>query len=299
MSNNKISSVISNIRTHVNALSASEKRVADYVMSHRADVVKMSMMEIANTVGVSDATVLRFVRTIGCENFSSFKTLLAAELMIPNEAVFENISPDDSFESISTKVILSDIDLLQEMLRLLDPEKMDAAVNAILQAKNIYLFSVASSESMAVWLYDRLFRLGYSVISIADTYRQLVQASQAKPGDLFIAVSRSGSPTTIAEALHCAKRNCPDAKVLSIVCDVTSIIAAESDICLCAISNEIRTDISGSIVPMMSLLNCLYTCIEFNNIEYTMESQRSAWEALSFLRGYHHPSDKKSKGESL
>lgn len=284
MSLPSLSGALSKIRTHINTLSASERRVADYVVANRSEVVSMTMLEIAKESGVSDATVLRFVRSIGFDGFSSFKTALAAELMLPNEAVFESIDPKDTYEAVIEKVISSDIKLLQETLATLSPLQLQESVEAIIAARCIYIFAVASSEPMGVWLYDRLFRLGYSVFLITDTYRQLVQSSLAKPEDTFIIISRSGSPITLANAMRTIKQVAREAKIIAIVCDETSRIAQRCDYCLCGVSNEVRSDIAGSIVSMASILNVLYVCIERKDLDKAINNQKVAWDALSILR---------------
>ena len=41
-----------------------EKKIADYMMEHKAEVVDMTVGELARASGTSDATVSRFCRTL-------------------------------------------------------------------------------------------------------------------------------------------------------------------------------------------------------------------------------------------
>lgn len=272
------------ILSHIHELSNSEKCVADYVSANMRATLDMSMMDIADACGVSDATVLRFVRSIGFDGYNAFKLALAADLMKPSEAVFESVKPDDSYELIIQKVIQTDIQLLQTTLDTLDAKALEQAIQAIKAAKHIFIFAVASSEPMAIWLFDRIFRLGYRTTVMTDTYRQLVQAGIAEPDDVYIFLSRSGAPITLAESERIIKRRSPDTKIISIVCDATSPVALRSDICLCGVSYEMRTDIAGPLVAMSSIIDVIYTCLELSDIDRTTANQTAAWDALAILR---------------
>ena len=50
-----------------------EKKIADYMMEHKAEVVDMTVGELARASGTSDATVSRFCRRCGFKGFHSLK----------------------------------------------------------------------------------------------------------------------------------------------------------------------------------------------------------------------------------
>ncbi len=50
-------------------LRKSEHKVADYVAAHPANVIHISIADLAAHCGVSEPTVLRFCRAIGCHGF--------------------------------------------------------------------------------------------------------------------------------------------------------------------------------------------------------------------------------------
>ena len=47
-------------------LSAAEKKIGDYVLSHQGKTQLMSISELAEASDVSEATVTRFCRKLGC-----------------------------------------------------------------------------------------------------------------------------------------------------------------------------------------------------------------------------------------
>ena len=147
--NNSSSSALSSIRAHYMALSQSEKIIADYVTENSDDMVNMSMMELANIVGLSDATVLRFVRSVGFKGYSDFKIALAADLRRPTEVIFEELDAQDDAATIATKVLRSEMQLLQDTLEHLDMEALKKAIDLICSARRLFLFGSGTSAGLA------------------------------------------------------------------------------------------------------------------------------------------------------
>ncbi|MDR1949864.1 MAG: MurR/RpiR family transcriptional regulator [Spirochaetaceae bacterium] len=270
-------------RFRVNALSASEKRVMEFVSTHQGDVINMSMIEIARAVGVSDATVLRFVRSVGFDGFNSFKISVAAELMHPKDAIFESVKPDDTYEVIVQKVIGSNIQVLRDTLYTLDTAKLQEVIGEIKKARRIFCCAVGTSAHMAQWFYDRLFRLEYPVTAIVDLIHMYTQASITKNDELFLFISRSGYPVTLVKIMRILRKQHPGVKQILITCDASSPMAKLSDINLIGVSREKDPDIAGSAVSISSIIDIIYTCLELTAIGRTFENQQRIWEASNFF----------------
>jgi DNA-binding MurR/RpiR family transcriptional regulator len=58
-------------------LRKSERKVADYVLEHRAKIVQMRIVDLAAAAAVSEPTVVRFCRALDFEGFQDFKLKLA------------------------------------------------------------------------------------------------------------------------------------------------------------------------------------------------------------------------------
>ncbi|MGH1441632.1 MAG: MurR/RpiR family transcriptional regulator, partial [Cellvibrionaceae bacterium] len=62
------------------ALRKSERKVADFVLENLSDVIRLRITDLAAKAEVSEPTVIRFCRAIGCNGFQDFKMTLAQEL---------------------------------------------------------------------------------------------------------------------------------------------------------------------------------------------------------------------------
>ncbi|MEO0444167.1 MAG: transcriptional regulator, partial [Pseudomonadota bacterium] len=58
-------------------LRKSERKVAEYVLKHLSDVIRLRITDLATAAEVSEPTVIRFCRAIGCNGFQDFKMTLA------------------------------------------------------------------------------------------------------------------------------------------------------------------------------------------------------------------------------
>lgn len=280
--NKSTCSALSSIRANYISLSHSEKMIADYVIENSDDMVNMSMMEIANAVGLSDATVLRFVRSIGFQGFSDFKIALAADLMRPTEAIFEELDDQDSTQTVTTKVFQAGVQLLQDTLEHLDMQAMDNAIQLIHQAKRIFLFASGTSAWLADWFLTRLIRLNYNVIMNNDSHLQIIQSNLMDENDLIIMISRSGTADNLIRSGRLAAKN--GAKIISITCNAKSPVASGATVSLTGVAKELRRDISGSPITMLAIVDALFANLEMLDLEKTAYYQRKIWAALRSTR---------------
>jgi RpiR family transcriptional regulator, carbohydrate utilization regulator len=72
--------IISAIETQLEVLRPSEQLVARYILGRPSVVVHMSIADLAESVFVSEPTIMRFCKAIGCTGFMEFKLALARDL---------------------------------------------------------------------------------------------------------------------------------------------------------------------------------------------------------------------------
>lgn len=59
--------------------SKQEKKIADYILRCSHEINNMKIGELANRTGTSNASITRFVKRIGCNNYSDMKFLINAK----------------------------------------------------------------------------------------------------------------------------------------------------------------------------------------------------------------------------
>ena len=72
------------------SLSKSERKVADYILQEKGNIIYETLLEISKKIKVGEATILRFVRKIGFSGFQDLKLQIAKDDEPVNETYHEN-----------------------------------------------------------------------------------------------------------------------------------------------------------------------------------------------------------------
>ena len=189
----KHKSCLYEIESHRAALSDKEQRVADFILADPGQAVNPSLEELAERIGVSDSTLFRFVRKLGFDGYQQFRIALATETMEPKRTVYETTEDVDDANSVIAVVFRANITALQNTMKHLDREVLEKAAQLLVAARRIHLLGIGGSNIVAQDAFHRLLRCGLSCTAPVDFHLQIMQASQAEPGDTALLFSHSGS----------------------------------------------------------------------------------------------------------
>jgi len=195
-------------------LSKSEDKVASFVLSDPEVVVQASIQSLAKQCGVSEPTVVRFCKAIGCGGYHDFKLKLARSMASQEKYFFRDVSTDDSSRILSEKVIDSAIASMQDIRNQLDYEAMTKAIDLYCESARVEFYGSGGSALVAEDAQLKFFRLGKPAISYADPHIQLASAALLDTNSLVIAISYTGRNKDVLEAVAIAQQ--AGAKVLSV-----------------------------------------------------------------------------------
>ena len=111
-------------------LRKSERKVANWIIENADRVTKLNITTIANHIGVSEPTIVRFSRAVGCKGYQEFKIHFAEELAIGKINDTINIQVDDSTETVKDKVAQFARAALTNIDREIDTEQLELATQA-------------------------------------------------------------------------------------------------------------------------------------------------------------------------
>lgn len=243
------------------SLSKSEQQVIDYICEHPEQVIYLSVADLAEKSGVSDATVVRACRSLGASGYQDLKVTLAQDIVTPLQAIHEEIDTNDKTPTIVEKVFQSAIHALTFTHDTLNIESLEKAAEAVLNARDIIIIGLGNSHAVAIDLQHKLLRLGFSATAHTDSHMQTIAIAHLKKGDLIFAISHSGSSRDIVENAHFAKEN--GATIISLTNIGTSPLSKLADISLYTASQETRYRIAAmsSRIAQMAIIDSLYTVI--------------------------------------
>ncbi len=250
----------------------SEKKVADWLLSHPGEILPYSITELASLSDSSEATIVRFSKRLGYSGYQELKLSLAQEK--ENRVISPNISSSDSCFEILEKVCNDAYLSLERTKRLLVADSMTAAANVIASARKCVLIGLGSSASVASDAANKFLRAGCNTYAYGDTHMQTIAISQLGEGDAVIGISQSGSSKDIVDGLRLAKSH--GVTTISVTGNERSPIIRQSDIALVTDTEEVRhsTLALNSHVSRLMVLDALCYYIVYRNEERIAGSLR-------------------------
>lgn len=178
------------IRQQFDTLTEGQKRVAEYLLNNVATAAYLPSARLAEASGVSQSTVVRLATALGYSGFPEMQQAFQERLLgrIDTVSRFEYAqhgmeqllteSPEQLLEGevpLFHKVFHADMRNMEQALRMLSPEAFEAAIQAILTARQRYIVGLRGSAPFALALgiglrqifHDTLI-LGQGVGDLAD-----------------------------------------------------------------------------------------------------------------------------------
>ena len=200
-------SILQDIESLRSKLRKSEQKVADYVLTQAQQVIHMRIVDLAQSAGVSEPTVIRFCRAAEFNGFQNFKLALAQELASQGEGPVEDVTALDTIADSAKKVFGATIDQLIRARDSLDYVALSKTVNVLCEANRVQFFGFGASAAVAADATHKFFRLQISTAAYADPHLQQMAASSSKPGDAVVAISHSGRTKDLLGSIETVKIN--------------------------------------------------------------------------------------------
>ncbi|MBR1690518.1 MAG: MurR/RpiR family transcriptional regulator [Oscillibacter sp.] len=218
------------IQSQYPAFSGIMKKIADYVLTDSDQIQSMSVQRLASTLSVAESSIVRFCKLLGFSGFAEFKMKLAKYSAGFSSSVYESVYDLDSAEQITRKIFALNCKTLQKAVELLDFTKVEDGARLIRQAEQIILCGIGMSASIAENFATHLMRIGMMADAVTDPELLLFVANLSCPGTLFIAVSKSGTQSSLVDAFRIARER--GARTMCLTCYTGTPLEACSDVCI-------------------------------------------------------------------
>ena len=241
-------------------LTKGEKKIAEFLVKNPKKVILLSALDLGKEIGVSDASVLRFSKTMGFNKFNDFKNYIALELSetSPDDRIVKNWDNFNSKNDIANKIVNADLENIKEFLLNVDFDQVNEAVEMIDEAKKIYFLGIGSSRAISQFMFWHVKRLGFNAECVNEGGLGLYEAfSHIKKGDVVIIFAFPRFLNDEIKAVKLAKEK--KAKIITITSNVFSEISFLTNIVF-KISVENNAFFNSYIVPM-ELCNIILTAL--------------------------------------
>lgn len=216
------SAILSQIRRIRPDLSPAELRVAEHVLAHARAVVNDPIAEIARAADVSQPTVIRFCRSLGCEGLSDFKLRLASGLTGTVPVTHIQVTNDDSALELGAKVLGNTASSILQVRSQLNRDMIERAIDLINHAKKLEFYAIGHYGVVAQDAQFKFLRLGIPSIAHTDSRLQSLSASVLNADDVVVISSSSGRLPELLEVAEKARER--GAKVIAIAASHSPLI---------------------------------------------------------------------------
>lgn len=174
--------------SHNPRLTSTEQQVADFVLAYPQFVIDLSLEEVAQRAFVSEASVIRFSKKLGCKGFADFKIRLARELdtftgerqAIPVDIPLE---PESDAQTVSRTMYDLSLQALREARDTLDLHLLARAANIIRRSDYVHVYGRGESLILAEDFHYKLLRIGVrSSLSSPNGFQEAASLAAPRRG---------------------------------------------------------------------------------------------------------------------
>ncbi|WP_010278207.1 MurR/RpiR family transcriptional regulator [Paenibacillus senegalensis] len=265
------------VKEKFDRLSASQKKVAEYLLENLDRAAFSTAVQIAREVNVSETTVIRLSYALGFGGFSEMLEQIRDQVLQNNTAgtieVEDSGTPLSQMDDPLAKVAEKEISMIRQSLSQLNMQDIWAAVDALIKADKVLVVGYRASYAVAYWFNFMLGMMRDNVYLCPSAGETSEKAVGLTDKSIVFAIF---FPRYSKETLQLAEyAKSQGAGLISATDRFLSPIGRISDI---TFSTGINTDSStgtASMAAVMSMLNTIFVGIQMKDPERVLARQES------------------------
>ena len=209
-------SILERMREALATLTPAERRVAELILSRPHAVMTWSITEMSKLAAVSDPSVIRLARRMGCNGFPALKLELAQALAHVQQTPRRRPADaaGDPVAALMSDVLERSEEALRNAHADMQPAAVTAAAAAIAGARRIEIYGLGASGFLAQEAQFRFASMGLAAVAYCDPVVQGTTAPLLGPRDVVLVLSFSGLTQYLVETASLAKNS--GARILSV-----------------------------------------------------------------------------------
>ncbi|MCM1540001.1 MAG: MurR/RpiR family transcriptional regulator [Blautia sp.] len=277
--------ILEQITEEYHTLTRAGKKLADYIFSNTHDTQYLSISNLAENSGVSEASITRFCRCLGLSGYNDLKLALAKASYVtdmgePLESS-DTITSEDTANTIFNKLHAANILSLNETMELLDEDEISRAVDLLSSAERVFCFGQGGSMVMAMEAWARFSTATSRFVHIEDSHMQVMSIALASKRDVILYFSYSGSTRDMEDVMRTARKQ--HVSVILVTHFPKSRATEFADVVLLCGYNESPLQ-SGSVAAKLGqlfLIECLFYLFCQRNPEVCANARSATAEAIT------------------
>ena len=225
-----------------------EQQLADYILANPDHIRDMPSQMLAKAVGISQASVVRFTQKLGYKGYPDFKFAISDSLhhqapAVRSDKLHGEISLEDSFSTMSQKLLASKINVLQKTHAINSQTSFEQAALLLRSAKRVLLCGKGGSALVAKDFSYKLQKLGTAALAETDTHVQLANIANYTADDVLVVLSESGETPDSIKITEQAAAN--GVQIISITAYGANSVARLASLTLYTVSDESSARLSS------------------------------------------------------
>lgn len=266
--------LLARINEHSENFSKGQKKIANYLMEHFERSVYLTAAKLSEIVGVSESTVVRFAIELGYDGYPSFQKALEEIVkseLTPRQRMELTAEKIDEKNKHPLKVIMErDADRIHRTIAEVNLEEFDKVIEAMSNAKKIYILAGRSSAALGSFMYFYLNLMRFDVEFVetgskAEIFEQLIKGNE---NSICFCISFPRYSKRTIQGVEYAK------KIGMVTASLTDSALAPvgkfSDYSLLAKSDMIS--VVDSLVGPMTIINGLLVALSLKNKEAILKN---------------------------
>jgi RpiR family transcriptional regulator, repressor of rpiB and als operon len=248
------------IRMMLREMTPSEARITEILLRSAAED-SMPMKRLADEAGVSEAMVVKTAKRLGFAGYRELRAALLEYKRQPNVDLHQEVTPDDTAETIVQKVFRTSIQALEETLAILNIDAFLHAVELIHGAHQRDFYGLGGSAQIARDVSHKFLRIGVRTSVFDDTHMMAMSASLLRAGDVVIAFSHSGSTLGVLDAVQIARSN--RASIIAVTNYESSPLAELSDVVLCSTAqgSYLTSENAAARIAQLNIMDAVFIAV--------------------------------------
>lgn len=274
--------ILIKMRQHYPTLSKGQKQIATFILENYDRAAFLTAARLGELADVSESTVVRFASTMGFRGYPALQRALQEYIRTKLTATQRmELTGDMPPRDVLQNVLKADMQNLRATIEAVDNDAFLAAMEALLEARHVYVVGLRSAMPLAQFLAYYLGFVCDMVVpvtgALGDVFEQMARIGAA---DVCICISFPRYSVRAVEALALAKER--GAATIAITDGPGSPLIAHADYLLTARSD--MASFADSLVAPLSLINAIIAAAGIARREELMEH----FTQLEGVWGSHH-----------
>ena len=245
------------------SLTAAEARVAQVVVRDPGGVADLTITALAEAADTSEATVIRFCRSLGLDGHRQLRLRAAQSTAVEPDTPDAGIAGGDipvgaDMRRIIDTVAYADEHAVRDTVRALDSQVCEQVVAALVASSRVDVFGIGASGVVAADLTQKLHRIGHTVFGWQDVHSALTSAALLSGTGVAVGISHSGATVDTIDFLRRARKQ--SATTVALTNHPRSPIVDVADHVLVTAAREttFRSGATASRIAQLTVIDCLF-----------------------------------------